>query len=100
MWHFSPLPADLQHLPLDQQKVGGKGRMKETCQPHPLSLVFVKTASSASKAFGAFSQQETKMLFFSRHNSLGPPQAVGPVHRPLESFIFIYIPSFQTPLNN
>ena len=29
-----------------------------------------------------------------------PPQAVGPVHRPLESFIFIYIPSFQTPLNN
>lgn len=54
------LPSNLQRLPLDQQK---RGEMKKMCQPRPLSPVFVRTASSAPKAFGAFSRQETKMLF-------------------------------------
>lgn len=38
--------------------------------------------------------------FFPRHDGLGPPQAVGPVCLPLESFIFVYIPFFQSVFNN
>ena len=40
-----------------------EGEMKKAHQPCLRSRVYVRTASSASKAFGAFSQQETKMLF-------------------------------------
>ena len=40
-----------------------EGEMKKAHQPRLRSPVYVRTASSASKAFGAFSRQETKMLF-------------------------------------
>lgn len=92
-----PLPSDLQRLPLDQPK---RGEMQKTHQPRPQTPVCVRTASSGSKACGAFSRQETKMLFSPRRDCFGPPQAVGPVCLPLESFIFVYNPSFRSFFRN
>lgn len=80
---FSGILPDSQSLPL----IGKSGlQLRTPAQPTTFCLL--------QSSFFSFQHSSGNKNAFSKHASLVPPQAAGPVSLPLDSFIFIEILSF------